>query len=198
MFQTQKNKLKFLLVTVYLATIMNDLSANTQANYAAGKLQPRDAELAIRKAIVAGGTINLLENQGQSRTRGVNDFDGDRLTNGRNVILDAITINYGTALAATLPQNVDYSTALPSALKTANLVIKQNGVTKATLSVASINAAKSSDEYYRFLEAFVLLREETTTSVELEFGAGTDLGADPGDSGFVEVIFRGFETYVKN
>lgn len=198
MFQTQNNKLKFLLVTAFLSTIMSDLSANTQANFQAGKLQPRDAEIAVRKAIVAGGTVNILENQGQSRTRGVNDFDGDRLTNGRNIVIDGITINYGTAAEATLPQNVDYNTALPSALKTANLVIKQNGVTKVTLSVASINAAKSSDEYYRFLEAFALLREETTTSIELEFGAGTDLGEAAGDSGFVEVIIRGFETYVKN
>lgn len=195
----QNNKLKFLLVTAFLASIMTDLSANTQANHAARKLQPRDAEIAVRKAVVAGGTVNLLENQGQSRTRGVNDFDGDRLTNGRNFIIDGITINYGVGLTASAtPQSVDYTTALPAALKTANLIIKQNGVVRATLSVSSINEAKSSDERYRFLEAFALLREETTTSIELEFGAGTDLAPGADNTGFVEVILRGFETYVKN
>jgi hypothetical protein len=193
----QQNKHKWLLVIAFLATVMGDLSANAQALYKAGRINPRDAELAVRKVVVAGGTVNLLDNAGQASVKGVNDFDGNRLTSGRNFVIDAITINYGVGTTGTTAAAIDFSTALPPALKTANLVIKQDDRVIRRLSIASINEAKSTDLRFRELEGFALLVEETTTSIEIEFGAGTAFSPGAGNDAYVECILKGFETNIK-
>lgn len=194
----QQNKHKWMLVIAFLATVMGTLSANAQKLYEAGAINPRDAELAVRKAVVAGGTVNLLDNAGQAAIKGVNDFDGNRLTNGRNFVIDAITINYGVATTGTTAAAVDFSTALPPALKTANLVIKQNDIVIRRLSIASINEAKSTDLRFRELDGFAILKEETTTSIEIEFGANTSFSPGAGNDAYVECILKGFETHIRN
>lgn len=190
------NKQKFLTVAAFIIAMSSYMSANTQNLIAKQRIKPRECDLVVRKAVVAGGTVNLLENAGQSAVRGINDFNGDRLTNGRNFVWDRITVNYGVAVAGTSAASVAYTTALPPALLTANIIIEQNGNSIRKLSVAAIDAAKGSDAYFDEFGSLALLVEETTTAIKIEFGEGTSLGAGAGNDGYVEVILRGFETYV--
>lgn len=192
----QNNKINFVLVASFILAMAGQMSANTQQLIAAKRIKPRDCDLVVRKEIVAGGTVNLLENAGQSSVRGINDFNGDRLTNGKNFIWSHLTINYGIADAATSPASVAYTTAFPPALLTANIIVEQNGNVVRKLSVASIAASKNSDGFFRELDGFGLLVDETTTAIKIEFGAGTDLAPGAGKSGYVEVILKGAETYV--
>lgn len=190
------NKHKWHLVIAFLFAISNVLSANTQALLNAKKLNPRDGTLAVRQKVVAGGTVNVLDGY-NARVKGQNDFDGNKLTSDRNFIIDGLTINYGVAASATTVESVNYTTALPAALKTANLVIKQNDDVLRRISISAINQAKSTDDGWYYLDGFAILLEDQVTSIEIEFATGTDLVPGSGNSGYVEVLLKGFETNVK-
>jgi len=190
------NKPKFMLVIAFLSAIAGTLSTNARALAEAGKIKPTDSELYVRKAVTPGGSVNLLEGVSAAEI-GITNFDGQRLDSDRYFIIDALTVNYGTASTGTSAKAVDYSTALPAALKNANLVIRQDNEVILRLPVSSINDAKNTDDRYRELGAFALLRDQKTISIDLEFPAGADLGAGAGKDGYVEVLLKGFETYIK-
>ena len=196
MFGQQFNKGKWMLVIAFLSAIFPNLPANAKDLMNSGKVNPRDTTLVVRKQIVAGGTVNILDGY-NSKVKGQNDFDGNKLTNGRNFVWDAITINYGVDLTATAVESVNYTTALPAALKSANIVVKQDDEVVRRISISAINDAKSSDERYYYLDGFGFLQEELVTAIEIEFASGTDLAPGAGNSGSVEVIFKGFETAIK-
>lgn len=193
------NKAKWHLVVAFLFAISGQLSANTQALIKKGKLNPRGGTLAVRQTITAGGTVNLLD-QYNSKVKGRNDFDGNKLTQDRNFIIDGITVNFGLSTTAdnTPLEMVNYTTALPPGLKSANLVIKQNDDVIRRISISAINEAKSTDERWYFLDGFALLIDDAPTSIEIEFGASaTSLGEAGTESAHVEVVLKGFETNVK-
>lgn len=192
------NHPKFLMVVAFLMSMTGSFSANMKQNIQSGKVNPRDAQLAVRKVVAAGGTVNLLENAGQASVRGKNDFDGNRLTNGKNFVVTDLTINYGTAADDTFEGAVDYSTALPIALKNANLVISQDEKVIRKISIARIQEAKSSDHRLYELKGLFLLKEETTTSISIEFPENASFGLAGGTSAYVEVILDGFETKIIN
>lgn len=194
----KNNHPKFLLVVAFLASVSSLFSANMQANVKAGRVIPRDAQLVVRDVVVAGGTVNLLEDATQSSVRGKNDFNGNRLTNGKNFVITDVTVNYGAATTNTFEGEVDYSTALPPVLKNANLVIKQDDEVIRRLSVSRINEAKSSDNRMFELKSFALLLEERTTKIEIEFPESGAFAPGAGNSAYVEVILDGYETKVKS
>jgi hypothetical protein len=194
----QNNHPKYLQVVAFLVTVATLFSANMQALVTAQKVVPRDTQLVVRKAFVPGGTINLLENAGQASVRGKNDFDGNRLTNSKNFVITGITVNYGFAATDTFEGLVDYSTALPVALRNANLVITQDDGVIRKYSIARINESKSSDNRIHELTALCLLLEERTTSIKIEFGEGAVLDPGAGNSAYAEVILDGFETKIKS
>lgn len=191
-----KNKEKFMLVIAFLTAVFGQLSANTKDYFTNSKIQPRDGTLVVRNTAVAGGIVNLLEGYNSQQT-GINDFNGQQLTSGRNFVVDALTINYGVAATGTAVHAAAYTTALPAALLAGNLVIKQKDEVVRRISIAAINQAKSADTRFYELDSFALLRDEHPTRIEIEFPAGSDLAAGGGNSGYVEVIFKGFETNIK-
>lgn len=196
MFQGNFNKAKWHLIASFLMAVMTGLSANAKELLTSGDVNPRDATLAVRNVVVAGGTVNVLQGYNQYEP-GKNDFNGNKLANGRLFIIDSLTINYGIGVTATIAQSydkVDYTTALPAALKSANLVIKQGDQVIRRISIAAINEAKSTDARWYELDGFGLLREDQVTSIEIEFAQGSDLAAGANNSGYVEVILKGAET----
>lgn len=189
-------KPQFMVVIAFLGAVMNVLGVNAIKLFDEGKIKPTDSELFIRKDIGSGGTVNLLEGLSTS-TIGVSNFDGQRLDTDRNFVIDAITINYGIAAAGAGAATVNYTTALPAALKNANIVIKQDNEVILKLPVASINDAKNTDLRYRELGGFALLRDQRTITIDLEFAAGADTVPGAGNASFVEVLLKGYETYIK-
>ncbi|UOB18592.1 hypothetical protein [Abyssalbus ytuae] len=197
MFGRINQKEKFLYVIAFLASIPTLLSTNIKEKIDQGKVKPQDSELFIRANVGSGNnTINLLEGK-TSKEIGVSNIDGQILNSDRYFVIDAVTVNYGIAASATSPKAVDFSTTLPLALKNANLVIKQDNEVIINLPVAAINDAKATDERYRVLAAFALLRDQKTIEITIEFPSGSDLAPGAGNSGFVEVLLKGMETYIK-
>lgn len=198
MYNNNFNKAKWHLIAAFLLTVMSGLSANAKALINSGEVNPRDATLAVRQLVVAGGDVDILQGY-NAYEKGKNDFNGNKLANGRLFVIDSLQINYGvadTAATATGYDKVNYTTALPPALKSANLVIKQGDKVIRRISIAAINEAKSTDTRWYDLDGFALLREDQVTSIVLEFAQGSDLAAGVGNSGYVEVILKGAETVV--
>jgi len=190
------NKAKWHLIATFLLTVMSGLSANAKELLNSGDVNPRDATLAVRNLVVAGGDVDILQSY-NSYVKGNNDFNGNKLANNRLFIIDSLTINYGTGVTATVGEkydSVNYTTALPPALKSANLVIKQGDQVIRRISISAINEAKNTDARWYELHGFALLREDQTTSITIEFPSGSDLAAGANNSGYVEVIFKGAET----
>lgn len=192
-----QNKTQWLIVVAFLAAVSSTLSLNAQNLIKQGKVRPTDSELFVRKNVGSGGTgtQNLLEGLANSEI-GISNFDGQRLDADRYFVISELTLNYGVGLIADAVHAIDYSVSFPLALKTANLVIKQDNEVLHRIPVASINEAKSTDNRYRDLGGFVLLRDQKTIRVELEFAAGADLVPGAGNAGFVEVLLKGFETVI--
>lgn len=193
---SQANKAKILMVVAFLATQADVLGAEFISAVNAGKVNPRDTTLVVRAEVTPGGTVNLLESL-KTKVRGANDFDGDELSNGRHFVIDAFTINYGVAASDSAVHTVNYTTALPPALKASNFAIGQTDVNLRRFSVAAVNEAKSTDYRYYQLESFVVLKASTSTQLDIEFPTGSsDFAAGEGNSGYVEVILKGFETNI--
>lgn len=192
------NKSKWHLVVAFLVAMSSSLSANTRQLILNEKVNPRDGTLVVRNTIAAGGVVDILQGY-KARQRGQNDFDGNELTSDRNFIIDGLTINYGVAPTAdnTPVESAAYTTALPPALQTANLVIKQQDNVIRRISIAAINKAKSTDEGWYYLDSFALLRDQRVTSIEVEFAGGTNLNPPANNTSYIEVMLKGFETNVK-
>ena len=193
---TQKNKAKILMVLAFLASMSSELSANTVRLINQKKINPRDRALVVRTTVAAGGTVNLLDGFNSS-IRGINDFNGNQLANNINFVLDSLTVNYGTGATDTVGSKydiVDYTTALPPALRNANLIISQEDKVIRKIPISLINEAKSSDARLLELGGFALLKSEAITSLEIEFGQNADFGLAADTSPYVELILNGFET----
>jgi len=191
-----RQKEGFMLAVAFLAGVQGLLSANAQQLAREGKIKPQDGVLYVRSAVGGTNTQNLLEGKSNQEI-GVTNFDGQILNSDRYFVIDSVTINYGVAATGTAAKAVDYSTALPLALKNANLLIRQDNEVIVKLPVSDINEAKSSDERFRTLGAFALLRDQKTITLEIEFPAGGDLAPGAGNTGYAEVLLKGFETYIK-
>ncbi|MFV9549659.1 hypothetical protein [Algibacter sp. PT7-4] len=189
-------KPKLFTVLAFLVLMGPSLSANTQLLISQGKINPRDKTLVVRNEVSAGGTVDLLQGF-NSAIRGINDFNGNQLANNLNFVLENLQLNYGTGATATVGtkyDSVNYTAALPPALKSANLIIEQDEKVIRKISIAAINEAKNTDE--RWLEIqLALLKSETITGLKIEFGQNAAFAYTGGDdASYVELILKGFET----
>jgi hypothetical protein len=190
-----KNKQTWMVVAAFLMSLSNVLSQEIGALIQKGQVKPTDSELYVRKA-VGNGTSDLLAGIPIAEV-GITNFDGNKLEANRYFVADAITLNYGVAASGTSASNVNYTTALPPALKAANLIFRQNGEVVFKLPIAAIEQAKNTDARYRELGGFQLLRDKVATKIEIEMPDGADLNPGVDNTGYVEVLIKGFETYIK-
>ena len=161
------------------------------------RMKPTPSELYINTQFSAGGNVPLL-NGNSTQEVGVTNFDGNRLDNGRFFVIDAITLLYGEAAANKKVWEVDYNKEVPAELKASHLVVRQNGEVITKLPVASIENAKKSQEFYRRLGALAVIEPTQTVDVTIETPAGSTITpANASDKSFVQVLLKGFETYIK-
>lgn len=161
------------------------------------RMKPTPSELYVNAQINLGGNIPLL-NGNSTQEVGVTNFDGNRLDNGRFFVIEAVTLLYGEADASKKVWEVAYKKEPPAELLASTLVLRQNGEVIVKLPIVSINNAKRSDEYYRRLGALALIEPTQTVDVTIESPAGSSITpANSGDKSFVQVLFKGFETYMK-
>ena len=162
------------------------------------RMKPTPSEIFLNSLFAAGGNVSLIDGN-STQQKGVTNFDGNRLENGRFFVIDGVTILYGEAADGTKVWDVTYNKALPAVLQSSDFVVRQNGEIIVKLPVAAIeNAKKSTEDYYRVLGALAVIEPTQTIEMMIETPVGSSITpATSGHKSFVRVLLRGFETYVK-
>ena len=189
------NEEKFLRVATFLSRQAQRFNLTPEQM---NRMKPTPSELFINTEFSSGGNVSLLDGN-TTQQKGVTNFDGNRLENGRFFVIDGVTILYGEAAAGTKVWDVNYNKALPAVLQSSDFVVRQNGEIIVKLLVAAIeNAKKSTEDYYRVLGALAVIEPTQTIEMMIETPVGSSITpTTSGDKSFVRVLLRGFETYVK-
>lgn len=189
--------MKFEAIRTFLVMVLMSLTQETKALLNSGNLAAKDSTLYIRKKVTAGGIVKLID--GETRqVVGLTNIDGNKLEQTRNFIITALGIKYGTDASITDPRLIDFnSTAIPKALRNAELSVTQGSKSPVKIDVSTLiagrNASPSSVEADRFnLKVWALIKEQATFELNLEFPDGSDFGTG---NHFVEVRLFGAETY---
>lgn len=140
--------------------------------------------IAVRVDGMAG--TNSLIDSNTKRLVGITNFDGDVLKAGRDLVIDAVKLQYTDV--GTLPENADWGQpkALPAALLNSELRLKQSGDNLVDIPVEDIRGFNSED--YREISTTPLLKSLETFELELEFPKGVSVAA--GAPLFARISFR--------
>ena len=161
------------------------------------RMKPTPSELYVKCKFNAGGNVPLL-NGNSTQEVGVTNFDGNRLDNGRFFVIDSVALLYGEAADSKKVWEVDYNKEIPAELKASHLVLRQNGEVITKLPVESIYQSSKTDERYHRLGALAVIEPTQTVDLTIETPAGSSITtANGSDKSFVQVLFKGFETYMK-
>jgi len=134
------NEEKFLRVATFLSRQAQRFNLTPEQM---NRMKPTPSELFINTEFSSGGNVSLLDGN-TTQQKGVTNFDGNRLENGRFFVIDGVTILYGEAAAGTKVWDVNYNKALPAVLQSSDFVVRQNGEIIVKLPVAAIENAKKS------------------------------------------------------
>jgi len=159
----------------------------------------RDNTDYIRKEVstAPSGTVPLIT--GNTRiTPGVSTFLGNKLEKSVNQVITHMRIGYagdeyaGQEAALVYANNQE---SVPAALRSANIIISQDGKTVVKLPVMDfIKPSDDGSSAYTELGAFALLKEEQSFGIELEFAEGVAFGAG---KHYVELSLKGMSTFEK-
>ncbi|SED21899.1 hypothetical protein SAMN04489761_4663 [Tenacibaculum sp. MAR_2009_124] len=187
------NQEEYLKVTTYLGL------KNTQNQYGwnISKMKPMPSDLYINKQIGTSGNINLLDGE-SNNVKGVTNFDKNTLNEGRVFVINGVSFAFGYEADKTNVATVNYGIAnLPSELRFATLLVKQNNEVLLKLPINSIINSYENGRKYKDLGAFALLLPQHAIEVDIEYPSGTSLKTPVDKELFVSVFFKGFETYKK-
>jgi len=173
-----------------------ELPASSQVKM--GNLKLRDGWLYVRAEFTPGGKIPILLAT-VDKAVGVSNFDGNKLEDYRNFLVNSLKVGYSTNAASGKASELEYTTGLPPALKNAHLIISQGNIPLIHLPIAAIynpyTSSANLDDKYKELTDVVLLNSGEPISIELEFAQGAAIAS--ADKKYVEIALRGHETYLK-
>jgi len=174
-------------------------SGDTARKLVAGQLVLRDNTNFIRKEVAAApsGTVKLIDGNTKITT-GVSTFLGNKLEKSVNQVITHMRIGYASDTYAGKEAALTYENdqdMVPAALRSANIIISQDGKTVIKLPVMDfVKPANDGNSSYTELAAFALIKEEQSFGIELEFADGVTLGAG---KHYVELSLRGMSTFEK-
>lgn len=190
------NTQRFKEAVAYLGSKSSKLPVSSKAKIASGELALRTNDLFIRKRIAFGGKVSLIDANTQ-QLAGITTFDGNKLNDHINHIFDKIKIGYATDIATGKEAELGYATALPVALRNAQLHITQGNKVVFSTPISTINNANTGNtimDDFRKLDNFEMLVSNEQIGIEIEFPSG----AAPGTPyHYVEVVVGGFTTFSK-
>jgi len=196
-----RNLERITLALAFLATVVTTLSTQAMQLIESRSMRVVAHTLLIRKDITGGGSNYDLIDANTKQINGVSTIDGNKLATGRVFVFDRVAVGYsspdsGTALAAN-----DYSTALPAALRNANIVVIQNGKEQLNIPVADCIAEAASNEVgtrYLQLPGFSWISDRENFQIQIQFpGDGASLAAGTGKINLFELRLQGVLTNSK-
>lgn len=193
------NKPLFHIVLAFLSVIGAQLSQQLQGDIAQGKTQLDDQVLEIKKNIVGGGTIDLIDATTE-RIDGICSFDKNKLQTGRAFVFDKVSIGYKTGATTGLEGKLAYTTALPPELQNALFIINQNGrevLRMPIIDLHNLAAGQKAADQYSELNSLSFLADDKTLTMQIKFAPGVSLPATAGTEHYIYVRLSGLQTTVK-
>lgn len=196
------NTQRFQNAEQYLRAKIEKLPASSKGKVGTGELALRTNDLYIRKEIAIGGKVSLID-ANTSQLAGISSFDGNKLNDYVNHIIDKLRFSYTTAATAYAgtPAGLLFATALPAAIKNAQLNVLQNSKVVFSMPISTIsnrNTGNTIMDDFRELDNFEMLVSNEPINLEIEFAAGASIPVVVGaERHFVELIVGGFTTFAK-
>ncbi|MFN3753316.1 hypothetical protein [Flavobacterium sp.] len=167
----------FLTVLAFLSMIPQQLSAQLVKDLNTGSIVLDDQTLEIKKEVVGGGTIDLIDGTTE-RVDGICSFDKNKLQTGRAFVFDQIAINYATDAASGKEGELAYNTAAPAALQNAIFILSQDGRVVFSAPVRDLTniltGQKASDAYTQ-LKSLRYFADDRTITMQIKFPPGVSL-----------------------
>ena len=196
------NTQRFKEAVAYLGSKGSRLPQSSKAKMQSANLGIRSNDLYIRKEVVIGGRVSLID-ANTAELAGVSSFDGNKLNDYINHIIDKLRFGYtndATAFAGSVADLL-YTKAMPAAIKNAQLNVKQNSVVIFSMPISTIvnsNTGNNIMDDFRVLDNFELLVSGEPIELELQFAANAAIAVVVGEERhFVELILGGFTTFSK-
>lgn len=167
----------FHIVLLFLSAVSQQLSSQLQKDMAANAVTLDDQTLMIKKEVVGGGTIDLIDGTTE-RVDGICNFDKDKLQTGRAFVFDKISLCYATDAASGKEGELAYNTVPPKELQNAILIIKQDGrvvYTGEVRDIANIETGQNADDEYTQLRSLRHFVDDRTITMQLKFPPGVSL-----------------------
>ncbi|OAB79743.1 hypothetical protein [Cochleicola gelatinilyticus] len=200
-----KNLAGHLVVWAFLTTIlvpMNVLSASLskelKENPESVTVQPY--ELYARGDISAASGIYEFINNTTDKAQGISNIDKGRLASNEAFIFNGLSIRYSKD-AVNKVGDVAYNSALPNALRNAELEIRQNGRVVLNMPVASFhNKDSGSTEHdnFTFVGSLLYITDDTDFTVSFKFPRGVAMPAgETTNYSYAELRMAGHRTIKK-
>lgn len=163
-----------------------ELDTDTQNKLKQGKLQIQDGDLYIRKDISGASGVTDLLLPSTQYARGVSSFQSNKLYDNINLMVDRISLAYGTGATGTAVAGVRYSNdgqRIPAALATAEFVFilddKPVMVTRCSRffsdGTTTMVPTQRADNFAMPLSAPKLLKSGAALSLQIRFAEGQSL-----------------------
>jgi hypothetical protein len=193
------NKSFFNIAFNFLLGILANLSQQLQSDITNGKTTLDDQVLQIKKNIVGGGTIDLIDATTE-RIDEICSFDKNKLQTGRAFIFDKVSIGYRSGATTGLEGKLAYNVALPAELQNATLIINQNGRDVLRLPVIDLHnlaAGEKAADQYTELDTLRHLLDDKSFTMQIKFAPGVSLPVAAGVEHYICVRLKGAQTTVK-
>ncbi|ATA67276.1 hypothetical protein RCZ02_16650 [Capnocytophaga felis] len=187
-----KNSEKYLLIENFIREVTSRKGIQIPTH----RMKPTASELFAQSKYSAGGLSNILTGN-VTREVGVTNFDGNKLENDRCFVIEGVTLMYGEGESSKKVYEIAYDTKLPAILKSSNLLIRQNNMVLVNLPIQAIENAKQLESFYRDLDSLVFLEPNQPIEILIESPVGSTITPSSGDTSFVKVMLKGFETQIR-
>jgi hypothetical protein len=165
------NTKAYMIIMGFLLIISNQLTAQLKQDIAGKKVTLDDQVLEIKKEIVGGGTIDLLDATTE-RIDGICSFDKNNLQTGRAFVFDGIALNYKSDAASGKEGSLSYNAAAPAELQNALFILSQDGREVLRIPVRELNnittGFSASDEYHK-LKSLRYLVDNRQITMQIKF-----------------------------
>lgn len=158
-----------------------------------------DEVLYIHGELTGGNTIFLFKDLVKDKAEiGITNFDGNQLNQGKNAVIDAISIEIGvSADGSQTATQVEYGTKADLAIQNAEFTFSVDGNDIINLPVWEAhnpNTTRTNDEKYRDLGHLPVIEAMKPCEATFKFPTGVTPDATGGKKHFVRVALRVLKT----
>lgn len=149
-----------------------------------------DTTLYLAARVDGGSNIMKLTNDETKKQPGITNFDGNKLADGRDAVIDAIKVS--CARGGVALNNVDWlgdNIQLPKELANAELKLVQSNVILLSLPLSDL-VLSNDDDNYRDISSAPLLSSKDPIEWILEFAEGVTLAAEALQGTFIKIECR--------